>query len=111
VPLRFHLMPTCPLCRTKRNYLALLLRGESTTLDCKQCGIFLRAQVDERRLLRFALITAGVATVLALTVVLSGDFLTTIALLLAWTLAAWCGYPFVFVLTPAQRQGLQAESK
>jgi hypothetical protein len=104
-------MTTCPVCRTKRNYLALLLRGEARTLDCKECGIFLRAQVDEGRRLRFALISGTVAAFLALTVVLSGDFSTTVSLLLAWTFAAWCAYPLVFVLTPAARQGLQTESK
>jgi hypothetical protein len=104
-------MATCPICRTKRNYLSLLSRGESSTFDCKQCGIFLRATVDESRLVRYALITGTVAAVLAFTVVLSGDFLTTVSLLLAWTLIAWSGYPFVFVLAPAQRQALQMESK
>jgi hypothetical protein len=42
-------MATCPLCRTKRNYLSLLFLGESRTLDCKQCGIFLRASANEAR--------------------------------------------------------------
>jgi hypothetical protein len=104
-------MATCPLCRTKRNYPALLVLGESSTLDCKQCGIFLRASVNDARLLRYALISGSVAAILAFTVVLSGDFLATVSLLLAWTVVSWCAYPFVLVLAPDQRQALQSESK
>jgi hypothetical protein len=104
-------MATCPLCRTKRNYPSLLFLGESGTLDCKQCGIFLRAGADEARLLRYALITGSVAAILAFSVVLSGDFVATVSLLLAWTLISWCAYPFVLVLAPDQRQALQSESK
>jgi hypothetical protein len=104
-------MATCPLCRTKRNYPSLLLLGESRTLDCKQCGIFLRASANAARLLPYGLITASVAAILAFTVVLSGDFVTTVSLLLAWTLISWSAYPFVLVLAPDQRQALQSESK
>jgi len=112
-------MPTCPLCRTNRNYAALLFLRESGTLDCKQCGIFLRAKVEEKRLLRYALVTGAVAALLAFTVVLSRNFSTTISLLLAWTLMSWSAYPLVLVLVPDQRQAssstssgtLQTESK
>jgi uncharacterized membrane protein YsdA (DUF1294 family) len=104
-------MATCPLCRTKRNYPSLLFLGESRTLDCKQCGIFLRARADEARLLPYALITGSVAAILAFTVVLSGDFVATVSLLLAWTLISWCAYPFVLVLAADQRHALQSESK
>ena len=104
-------MATCPLCRTKRNYLSLLFLGESRTLDCKQCGIFLRASANEARLLPYALITGCGAAILAFSVVLSADFVTTVSLLLAWTLISWSAYPFVLVLTPDHRQALQSESK
>jgi hypothetical protein len=104
-------MATCPLCRTKRNYLSLLFLGESSTLDCRQCGIFLRASANEARLLPYALITGSVAAILAFTVSLSADFVTTVSLLLAWTLISWSAYPFVLELDPDHRRALQSESK
>jgi hypothetical protein len=48
---------------------------------------------------------------LAFTVVLSGDFTTTVGLLLAWTVATWAAYPLVLDLVPAGRPPPQTESK
>ena len=104
-------MATCPLCRTRLNYLALLFRGERSTLDCKQCGIGLRASVNEGLLLPYVLISGCVAAILAFSVVLSGDFVATVALLLGWTLVSWAAYPLVLDLTPGARPVPQSESK
>jgi hypothetical protein len=104
-------MATCPLCRTRLNYPTLLFRGERSTLDCKQCGIALRASVNEGRLLPYALVSGCVAAILAFSVVLSGDFVATVALLLGWTLVSWAAYPFVLELTPGARPVPQSESK
>ncbi len=104
-------MATCPLCRTRLNYPALLFGGERSTLDCKQCGIGLRASVNEGLLLPYALISGCVAAMLAFSVVLSGDFVVTVALLLAWTVVSWAAYPLVLDLTPGARPGPQSESK
>jgi hypothetical protein len=104
-------MATCPLCRTRLNYLALLFRGERSMLDCRQCGIGLRASVNERLLLPYALISACVAAILAFSVVLSGDFVATVALLLGWTVVSWAAYPLVLDLTPGARPVPQSESK
>jgi hypothetical protein len=105
-------MAICPLCRTKLNYLPLLFRGERSTLDCRQCGIALRADLNEAALLRYALISGCVAALLAFSVVLSGDFVTTVALLLAWTIVSWAAYPLVLDLAPNGRPAAaQAESK
>ena len=102
---------TCPLCRTRLNYPALLFGGERSTLDCKQCGIGLRASVNEGLLLPYALISGCVAAMLAFSVVLSGDFVVTVTLLLAWTVVSWAAYPLVLDLTPGARPGPQSESK
>jgi hypothetical protein len=104
-------MATCPLCRTKLNYLPLLLRGERSMIDCRQCGIALRAGVNDALLLPYALVSGCVAAMLAFTVVLSGDFTTTVGLLLAWTVATWAAYPLVLDLVPASRPPPQTESK
>jgi hypothetical protein len=103
-------MATCPLCQSKRNYPALLFLGKTGTLPCRQCGIFLRARVDDARLLPYTLVTTCVAAGLAFSVVLSGDFVTTVSLLLGWTLVSWFAYPYVLVLAPESRRGLQIES-
>jgi hypothetical protein len=104
-------MATCPLCRTRLNYLTLLFRGERSRLDCKRCGIALRASVNEALLLPYALISGCVAAILAFSVVLSGDFVATVALLLGWTLVSWAAYPLVLELTPGARPVPQSESK
>jgi hypothetical protein len=104
-------MATCPLCRTRLNYLALLFGGERSMLDCKQCGIGLRASVNERLLLPYALISGCVAATLAFSVVLSGDFVATVALLLGWTVVSWAAYPLVLDLAPGARPVPQTESK
>ena len=80
-------------------------RSGKTTIACAcvQCGASLRARVTEGWVLPYALITGSVAAILAFTVVLSGDFVTTVALLLAWTLVSWAAYPVVL--------SLQIESK
>jgi hypothetical protein len=104
-------MATCPLCRTRLNYLALLFGGERSMLDCKQCGIGLRASVNERLLLPYALISGCVAAIFAFSVVLSGDFVATVALLLGWTVVSWAAYPLVLDLAPGARPVPQTESK
>ena len=104
-------MATCPLCRTRLNYLSLLFRGERSTLDCKQCGIALRASVNDAWLVPYALISGCVAAVFAFSVVLSGDFVTTVALLLGWTVVSWAAYPLVLDLAPGGRPVPQSESK
>jgi hypothetical protein len=93
------------------NYLALLFGGERSMLDCKQCGIGLRASVNERLLLPYALISGCVAAILAFSVVLSGDFVATVALLLGWTVVSWAAYPLVLDLAPGARPVPQTESK
>jgi hypothetical protein len=97
------MIATCPRCRAKQSYLALLFLGDAKTLACGQCGASLRARVNQGWLLPYAAITGSVAAILALTVVLSGDFVTTVSLLLGWTLVSWGAYPLVL--------GLQSESK
>ena len=105
-------MATCPLCGTKLNYLSLLLRGERSTLDCRQCGVALRASFNEAWLFRYVLVAGCVAALLAFSVVLSGDFVTTVALLLAWTVICWAAYPLVLDLAPSGgRPVAQTESK
>jgi uncharacterized protein (DUF983 family) len=97
------MIATCPHCHAGQNYLSLLFLGDGRTLACGQCGASLRARVNQGSLLPYALITGSVAAILAFTVVLSGDFVTTVALLLAWTLVSWAAYPLVL--------SLQSESK
>jgi hypothetical protein len=104
-------MAQCPRCHTKQNYLALLFLGDGKSLACRQCGAALRASVNEGRLLPYALTAGSVAAVLALTVVLSGDFVTTVSLLLAWTLVSWGAYPLVLVLAADEQLPLYKESK
>ena len=105
-------MATCPLCGTKLNYPSLLLRGERSTLDCRQCGVALRASFNREWVLPYALVAGCVAALLAFSVVLSGDFVTTVALLLTWTLVCWAAYPLVLDLAPSgARPVAQTESK
>ena len=90
-------MATCPRCHAKQDYISLLLFGDSNELACKGCGAPLRVTVRQTWRLPYALITALVALVLALSVVISGDFVTTVTLLLAWAVIALAVYPLVLV--------------
>jgi hypothetical protein len=104
-------MARCPRCQTQQNYLALLFVGDGGRLGCRQCGAALRTRVNEARRGPYALIAGSVAALLALSVVLSADFVVTVSLLLGWTLVSWGAYPLVLVLAPDDAPVLQSESK
>lgn len=95
-------MATCPRCHAKQNYMSLLLFGDSNRLACKACGASLRVTVRQTWRVPYALVTGLVALILALSVVVSGDFVTTVALLLGWLLIALAVYPLVLVAREKQ---------
>ena len=90
-------MATCPRCHAKQSYLSLLLFGEGNPLVCKGCSAPLRVTMKQSWRLPYALVSGVVALVLALSVVVSGDFMTTVALLLVWSLIALAVYPLGLV--------------
>ena len=86
----------CPRCFARQDYKALLLPIKLEALFCKQCGVPLR--VRKAWLFPYVLVVNFVASMLGLSMMLSGQYLTSIALVLAWLAIAVAVYPLVVVL-------------
>ena len=91
-------MGTCPRCQSRQRYFALLLSGEGSTIACADCGAPLRVLASQDRRGPYMLTVGLVAVLLCLSVTLSQDFITTVGLLLLWTVISLAAYPLVLVV-------------
>jgi uncharacterized protein (DUF983 family) len=86
----------CPRCLITQDYKALLLQVRLEPLSCKQCGVSLR--VRKAWLFPYVVVINFVASMLGLSMMLSGQYLTSVALVLAWLALSVAVYPLVVVL-------------
>ena len=86
----------CPRCFTTQDYKALLLPLKLEALFCKQCAVPLR--VRKAWLFPYVLVVNFVASILGLSMMLSGQYLTSVFLVLAWLAISVAVYPLVVVL-------------
>ena len=91
----------CPRCFTRQDYKALLLPIKLETLSCKHCAVPLR--VRKAWLFPYVLVINFVASILGLSMMLSGQYLTSIALVLAWLALSVAVYPLVVVLAASDQ--------
>ena len=92
----------CPRCFTRQDYKALLLPIKLEALSCKHCAVPLR--VRKAWLFPYVLVVNFVASILGLSMMLSGQYLTSIALVLAWLGLSLAVYPLVVVLAAGDQK-------